>query len=141
MAPKLRGIPPLHGLVVRLTATLKKMHNKTAGTTKPMDPTQRWTPLLCNMARQPKAGWAIPPNPYKIPWHAIQLHRASVHPLVQTVDTGMDDEVLQPPPPPAPDKKVSKKLSVSLLHDDSQFNQEELVKKSNIGGKQYLDYL
>jgi hypothetical protein len=44
---------------------------------------------------------------------------------VQSVDTGVDNEVLRPPPPPAPDKEVSENLLVLLLHDDSQFNQEE----------------
>ncbi len=55
---------------------------------------------------------------------------------VQTVDIGVDNEVLLPPPPLAPDKEVSENLLVLLLHDDSQFDQEELemmVATCNLG--------
>jgi hypothetical protein len=55
---------------------------------------------------------------------------------VQKVDTGVDNEVLRPPPSLAPDKEFSEQLSVLLLHDNSQFNQEEsemMVATRNLG--------
>ncbi len=93
-APKLCGTLPLRGPDVRPTATLEKLHNKAAGTAKSTDLTQCGTPPLHNSVGQLKAAQAIPWNLYKTPPHANQPHHTGMHSPVQTVDTGVDNEVL-----------------------------------------------
>jgi hypothetical protein len=98
IAPKLSGTLPLHKQIVRLPETPEKSHNKAVGTAKSTDIPQCRTLSLFFSVGQPKSTWAIPPNLYKTPQHANQSHHVCMHSPMQTVHTGVDNEVLGHPP-------------------------------------------